>query len=204
MPIFLLRIADCGLRIARAPQFAISQTEFSSPLRSGRRRRIECLSIRNPQCLDALAVVERRLARLERDVGLLPGGLATLEATAARLLAHVVDRAHRVHLHVEDALDRRLDLRLRRVAVDAEGQKLTTVLRLLFRDERLLRDDRRFDDIPDRSHLFTPPPLPARPLPPRPPPLRSPTRRHSSSSGRARPATARRLRAKALTSRGRA
>src|SRR3712207_9332839 len=94
---------------------------------------------------DVLAVVERRLARLERDVCLLPGGLAPLEAAAPRLLAHVVDGAHRVHLDVEDALDGRLDLRLRRLHVHAEGQELAAVLRLLLGDERLLGDDRRLE-----------------------------------------------------------
>src|SRR5215216_114834 len=81
--------------------------------------------------LDIFAVVERRLPRLERDVGLLPGGLAPLEAAAPRLLAHVVDRAHGVHPDVEDALDGRLNLRLGGLHVDAEGQELAAVLRLL-------------------------------------------------------------------------
>src|SRR5215207_3942963 len=147
---------------------------------------------------DVLAVVERRLARLERDVRLLPGGLAPLEAAAPRLLAHVVDGAHRVHLDVEDALDGRLDLRLRRLHVHAEGQELAAVLRLLLGDERLLGDDRRFDDVPDRSHV-TPPPLPACSLRrTRRPPRRRP------SSGRAAPARFRPPRASAPASRGRA
>src|SRR5947209_20572356 len=107
----------------------------------------------------------------------------------ARHLAQIVDRANRVHLHIEDALDRRLDLRLRGVSVNAEGQELSPVLRLFFRDECLLGDDRRFDGIPDRSHQFTPPPLPLRSLPPRR--LTLPSRRkRPTSSGRARPATA--------------
>src|SRR5215207_10168002 len=152
------------------------------------------------QLLNILAVVERRLARLERDVGLLPGGLAPLEAAAPRLLAHVVYGPHRVHLDVEDALDGRLDLRLRRLHVHAEGQELAAVLRLLLGDERLLRDDRRLDDVPNRSHLPTPPPLPACALPRRSrPPGRKP-----SPPGRAAPAKSRRPRASARASRGRA
>src|SRR5215210_6321605 len=139
--------------------------------------------------LDILAVVERRLPRLERDVGFLPGGLAPLEAAAPRLLAHVVDGAHRVHLDVEDALDGRLDLRLRRLHVHAEGQELAAVLRLLLGDERLLGNDRRLDDVPDRSHLPTPPPLPA--CSPRP----RPRRPRPSCRGRAAPGGPRRPRA---------
>src|SRR5829696_5439655 len=148
---------------------------------------------------DVLAVVERRLARLERDVGLLPGGLAPLEAAAPRLLAHVVDGAHRVHLDVEDALDGRLDLRLRRLHVDAEGQELAAVLRLLLGDERLLGDDRRLDDVPDRSHCLTPPPLPASSL--RPTPRRQWAK---PSSGRAAPAILWRPSASAPAAGGRA
>src|SRR5215203_3021105 len=144
---------------------------------------------------DVLAVVERRLPGLERDVGLLPGRLATLVAAATRLLAHVVDGAHRVHLDVEDALDGRLDLRLRRLHVHPEGQELAAVLRLLLGDERLLGDDRRLDDVPNRSHLPTPPPLPA--CSPRPPRRRPP-------AGRAAPAKWWRPRASGRASRGRA
>src|SRR5215207_2959337 len=146
---------------------------------------------------DVLAVVERRLARLERDVGLLPGGLAPLEAAAPRLLAHVVDGAHRVHLDVEDALDGRLDLRLRRLHVYAEGQELAGVLRLLLGDERLLGDDRRLDNVPDRSHV-TPPPLPA--CSPRPR-QRLP---RPSSQAQAAPGGSRRPSASARAARGRA
>src|SRR5215212_5169583 len=92
------------------------------------------------------AVIERFLALFQGDVGFLPRGLAALVAPAALDLSHVVDRADGVHLDLEDGLDRGLDLRLGRVAVDAECQKLPRVLRLFFRRQGLLRDHRRLDD----------------------------------------------------------
>src|SRR5438105_8128909 len=104
--------------------------------------------------LDRFAVIERLLPGFERDVGFLPRRLAAFVPPAPRHLAEIVDRAHLIDLDLKDRFDGRLDLRLGRVLIHAEGQKLPTVLRLLFRDQSLLRNDRRLDNVPHSSHRF--------------------------------------------------
>src|SRR6185295_15600726 len=53
--------------------------------------------------LYSLAVINRLLALLESYVCLFPRRLAALVPASSRHLAHVVDRADVVHLHLEDA-----------------------------------------------------------------------------------------------------
>ncbi len=110
------------------------------------------LAIGNP--LYRFAVINRLLALLQCYVRLLPGRLASFESSASRHLAHEIDRAHVVHLHLEDSLHRRLDLRLGGAPIDPKRQQLVRVLRLFLRGQCLLGNHRRLDDVPNCSHLY--------------------------------------------------
>src|SRR5687768_15542763 len=72
--------------------------------------------------LNAVAVVHWLLALFKRHVSFLPGRLAAFVTTSPRRLAHKVNRAHTVYLHIENRLNRRLDLRLGSPLINAEGQ----------------------------------------------------------------------------------
>src|SRR4051812_34197014 len=101
-------------------------------------------------------------ARAAEDLDAVPRGdgddgalgvlaLAHLRAPAALALALTVDRVHAEDLHVEDLLDRDLDLRL--VGL---GQHDERVLVLVDEPVALLRDDRREQDVPQvaDAHAF--------------------------------------------------
>src|SRR5688572_4917407 len=59
-----------------------------------------------------------------------------------------------IHFHLKDRFHGRLDLRLGGASIDTEGQQLVSVLRLFLRDQRLLGDHRRLDNVPNRTHIY--------------------------------------------------
>src|SRR2546427_8125682 len=100
------------------------------------------------------SVINRLLALLQGDESFLPRRLASFVASAPRRLAHVIDRVHVIDFDLKYLFDRRLDLGLGCVPVNAERQQLAAVLRLFFSDQSLFRNHRRLDDVPRRSHLL--------------------------------------------------
>src|ERR1051326_6039008 len=128
--------------------FRVSTSKFqvSSSCLETRNLKLETLNS------DRFSIIHRLLALFERHVRLLPGWLATFVPTAARHFAEIVRRTHLINLNLKNRLDRALDLRFGRPAIDAKRQQLATILRLFFRHQRLLSDYRRFDNIPNSSH----------------------------------------------------
>src|SRR5687767_7232133 len=113
---------------------------------------LEILSIGNRHPLYCFAVIDRLLALLQGHVCLLPCRLAAFEAPAARHLAHEVNRSHAIDFYLKDCFHRRLDLGLGCLAIDPKAQQLTRVLRLFLRNQGLLSNHRRLDDVPNCSH----------------------------------------------------
>src|SRR3954469_25308943 len=101
---------------------------------------------RTAEDLDAVAGAERH----DGALGVL--ALAHLGAPAALALALTVDRVHAEDIHVEDLLDRDLDLRL--VGLRQHDER---VLVLVDEPVALLRDDRGEQDVPGvaYAHAFS-------------------------------------------------
>src|SRR6266550_1232766 len=94
---------------------------------------------------------------LQGHISFLPGRFPSFEASAARHFSHEINRMHVVHFHLEDRLHCRLNFRLCRSPVNPEGQQLPRVLRFFFRNQRLLGNHWRLNDVPNRSHSWAPP-----------------------------------------------
>src|SRR5579862_2528315 len=102
--------------------------------------------------LQILGVLDHLFAFRQPDVGFLPVAPVTFGAASAAKLAVKIRRAHVVHFHFENALDRFFDLSLRCVRRDF---KHDGVLRL-FHGQAFFRDDRPADYlIEPRRHRLT-------------------------------------------------
>src|SRR5688572_11369378 len=100
-----------------------------------------------------------RIALAELHDRLFPVWPAAGRATHALLLAALIRRPHTRHLDPEQLLDRRADLRLRRVGVHLER----VLAALLVRGRALLGDQRPHDRAVNRNRRhWSAPPLPCR------------------------------------------
>ena len=88
---------------------------------------------------------------LQPHVSLLPVGTIAGELAAAALFALEIRGAHRIHLHLENALHRLLDLRLGRLDRDLENQRGFRFLHA----QTLFRDHRAANDLISRLHYAT-------------------------------------------------
>src|SRR5262249_51841473 len=95
--------------------------------------------------------------RVQLDDGLLPVGQPAVAEAVTALLAQPRLRPHLLDAHVEQLLDRRLDLRLVRPQVDLERVGVVVLLRGLVR--ALFGDERLEDDLV-RLQLWAAPLLP--------------------------------------------
>src|ERR1044072_1290982 len=99
----------------------ISDCRFPEPTTGAERLSIGKRQLAIGNALYRFAVINRVLALFQSRVGFLPRRLAPFITAAPRGLAHVVDRANVIDLHLEDGLGRRFDLRFRSVPIDPEG-----------------------------------------------------------------------------------
>src|SRR5262245_60056776 len=106
--------------------------------------------------LRLLEELDHLLALLQDDEGLLPVRPPARVAALALHLAVDARHAHVGHLALEQRLDGLLDLRLGRVAVDLEHERLLALLE----QRRLLGQERTADDLVDVLHRATPGPAP--------------------------------------------
>src|SRR2546425_6661638 len=138
-----------------------------------------------------------RVAFLQRDDRLLPRAAGSRVTPVGAPLGAHHQRAHVGHRHLEQRLDRRLDLRFARLRVAPEGVRLVG----LKGRRGFLGHQRPDDHLVDLRHRSSPPPPPPRPRlrapPPRPP-------RRPTTAGRTRscPRSAARARAAGCGRRG--
>src|SRR6202008_4089444 len=107
-----------------------------------------------PVCaaLQILGVLDHLFALGQPDIGFLPVAPVSFSAASAAKLAVKIRRAHVIHFHLENALDRFFDLSLRRVRRDFNHHGVQR----LFHGQAFFRDDRPADYlIEPRCHRLT-------------------------------------------------